>query len=238
MSDIGPLYGPARETCARLCGRIAVLARGARQKILATSHGLCGIPREPVAGPISRDAAWALLCEWTQSESLRKHALAVEAAVRGYARTFGEDEEAWGVVALLHDFDYERYPTASDHPCRGCEELRRRGYPEWVMRAILSHADYSGVPRETPLEKTLFACDEMAGFVTAAALVRPSRSILDLEASSVLKRMKDKAFARAVPREDLRRGAETLGLPLETHVANVITFMREQADALGLRGTL
>ena len=187
---------------------------------------------------LSRDTAWALLCEWTQSESLRKHALAVEAAVRGYARKFGEDEDSWGIVALLHDFDYERYPTPDDHPFRGCEELRRRGYPEWLTRAILSHADYSGVARETALEKTLFACDEMAGFVTAAALVRPSKSVLDLESSSVIKRMKDKAFARAVPREDLRRGAEGLGIPLDEHITNVIAFMREQADTLGLRGTL
>jgi len=185
----------------------------------------------------SRDEAWALLAEWTQSESLRKHALAVEAAVRGYARTFGENEGDWGLVALLHDFDYERYPTADDHPFRGCEELRRRGYPEWVMRAILSHANYSGVPRESQLEKTLFACDEMAGFVTAAALVRPSKSVLDLEAPSVIKRMKDKAFARAVSRDDLRTGAEGLGLSLEEHASNVIQFMREKADVLGLRGT-
>jgi len=186
---------------------------------------------------LTRADAWALLTEWTTGESLRKHALAVEAAVRGYARQFGEPEDDWGVVALLHDFDYERYPTVVDHPFRGCEELRRRGYPEWVTRAILSHADYSGVARESLLEKTLFACDEMAGFVTAAALVRPSRSILDLEASSVLKRMKDKAFARAVSRDDLRQGAAELGLPLETHVANVITFLRGEAEALGLRGT-
>ena len=191
-----------------------------------------------MSDPFSREAAWALLTEWTQGESLRKHALAVDAAVRGYARTFGEDEQAWGVVALLHDFDYERYQTAADHPFRGCEELQRRGYPDWVTRAILSHADYSGVARETLLEKTLFACDEMAGFVTAAALVRPSRSVLDLEASSVVKRMKDKAFARAISRDDLRRGAEGLGLPLEKHAANVIAFMRAEADALGLRGTL
>ena len=183
---------------------------------------------------LSRDEAWALLTEWTQGESLRKHALAVEAAVRGYARQFGEDEDDWGVVALLHDFDYERYTTPADHPFRGCEELQRRGYPEWVTRAILSHAEYSGVPRESRLEKTLFACDEMAGFVTAAALVRPSRSVLDLEAPSVIKRMRDKAFARAVSRDDLRRGAEELGLPLETHVANVIAFLRERADLLGL----
>jgi predicted hydrolase (HD superfamily) len=183
---------------------------------------------------LSRDEAWALLTDWTQGESLRKHALAVEAAVRGYARLFGEHEEHWGIVGLLHDFDYERYATPADHPFRGCEELQRRGYPEWVTRAILSHAEYSGVPRESLLEKTLFACDEMAGFVTAAALVRPSRSVLDLEAGSVIRRMKDKAFARAVSRDDLRRGAEELGLPLETHVTNVITFLRDRADLLGL----
>jgi len=187
---------------------------------------------------LTRDSAWALLTEWTRSESLRKHALAVEASVRGYARMYGEDEDAWGVVALLHDFDYERYQTPADHPFRGCEELQRRGYPEWVTRAILSHADYSDVARESPLEKTLYACDEMSGFVTAASLVRPSKSVLDLEPSSVIKRMKDKAFARNVSRDDLRRGAEELGLPLEQHVANVIAFMRERADALGLRGSL
>ena len=186
----------------------------------------------------ARDAAWQLLTEWTLSDSLRKHALAVEAAVRGYARKFGEDEEAWGSVALLHDLDYERYPTSADHPFRGCEELQRRGYPDWFTRAILSHADYSGIARESLLERTLYACDEMAGFVTAAALVRPTKSILDLEAASVLKRMKDKAFARAVSRDDLRRGAAELGIPLEEHVANVIAFMRNSADALGLRGTL
>jgi predicted hydrolase (HD superfamily) len=187
---------------------------------------------------LTRDAAWALLTEWTKSDSLRKHALAVEASVRGYAREFGEDEQAWGVVALLHDFDYERYQTPADHPFRGCEELQRRGYPEWATRAILSHADYSGVARESKLEKTLYACDELSGFVTAASLVRPSKSILDLEPASVVKRMKDKAFARNVSRDDLRRGAEELNLPLEQHIANVIRFMRERADALGLRGTL
>lgn len=186
----------------------------------------------------ARDAAWQLLTEWTRSDGLRKHALAVEAAVRGYARKFGEDEEAWGSVALLHDLDYERFPTAADHPFRGCEELQRRGYPDWFTRAILSHADYSGIARESLLERTLYACDEMAGFVTAAALVRPTKSILDLQAASVLKRMKDKAFARAVSRDDLRRGAAELGLPLEEHVANVIAFMRNSAETLGLRGTL
>lgn len=187
---------------------------------------------------LTRDAAWTLLTEYTKGDSLLKHALAVEAAVSGYARTFGEDESGWRVVALLHDFDYEQWPSLDDHPYRGVAILERLGYPEWVRRAILSHADYTGVSRDSLLEKTLFACDEMAGFVTAAALVRPSRSVLDLEASSVVKRMKDKAFARAVSRDDLRLGAELLGLPLDRHIGNVIGFMREQADALGLRGSL
>jgi putative nucleotidyltransferase with HDIG domain len=186
----------------------------------------------------NRAAAWQLLTEYTKNESLLKHAIAVEAAVRGYARIFKEDEDAWGVVALLHDFDYERWPNLEDHPFRGSEILRERGYPEWVILAILSHAEYSGVPRDGLLEKTLFACDEMAGFITAASLIRPSRSVLDLEAKSVLKRMKDKAFARGVKREDLIAGAALLGLPLEEHVGNVIGFMRERADDLGLRGNL
>jgi putative nucleotidyltransferase with HDIG domain len=187
---------------------------------------------------LTRDNAWALLTEYTASDSLLKHALAVEAGVRGYARRFGEDEEAWGFVALVHDFDYERWPDAQSHPYRGVEILQQRGVPEFVTRAILSHADYTGVSRESRLERTLFACDEMAGFITAAALVRPSKSVLDLEASSVRKRMKDKAFARAVSRDDLVQGAEGLGIPLEVHIANVIESMREQADAIGLRGTL
>jgi putative nucleotidyltransferase with HDIG domain len=187
---------------------------------------------------LSRTDALALMTEYTAGDSLRKHMLAVEAAVREYARLWGEDEEAWGVVALLHDFDYERWPDAADHPYRGVEILQEKGYPEWVTRAILSHADYSGVPRETRLEHTLYACDEMAGFVTAAALVRPSKSVLDLEAKSVIKRMKDKAFARAVSRDDLRRGAEEIGLPLDEHIGHVIDALRREADALGLRGTL
>ncbi|HJN47075.1 MAG: HAD family hydrolase [Acidobacteria bacterium] len=186
----------------------------------------------------TRGRAWSLLTEYTQNDRLLKHGLAVEAAVRGYARVFAEDEEAWGIVALLHDFDYERWPSAEDHPYRGCEILRANGYPEYVTRAILSHADYTGVSRESKLEHTLFACDEMAGFVTAAALVRPSRSVLDLEAKSVKKRMKDKAFARAVSRDDLRLGAEELGLPLDEHITNVISFMRERAGDLGLEGTV
>jgi predicted hydrolase (HD superfamily) len=187
---------------------------------------------------LSRDDAWALVTEFTQSESLRKHMLAVEAAVRGYARMWGEDEEGWGIVALLHDFDYERWPDLTNHPYRGVEILKEKGYPEWVTRAILSHAEYSGVPRQSRLEKALYACDEMSGFVTAAALMRPSKSVLDLEAGSVLKRMKDKAFARAISREDLRRGAEELGIPLEEHVGNVIAFLRVQAEPLGLKGNL
>jgi predicted hydrolase (HD superfamily) len=187
---------------------------------------------------LTRENAWSLLTEYTKSESLLKHALAVEAAVRGYARLFGEDENQWGIVALLHDFDYERWPSLEDHPFRGSEILKEKGYPDWVIRAILSHADYSGVARESRLEKTLFACDEMAGFITAASLVRPSKSVLDLEPSSVIKRMKDKAFARGVKREDLRAGSELVGLPLEDHIGNVIRFMRTEADALGLRGAL
>ena len=178
------------------------------------------------------------MTEHTQSESLRKHMLGVEAAVTGYARLWGEPEEDWAVVALLHDFDYERWPDQENHPFRGVEILKGLGYPDWVTRAILSHAEYSGVSRESRLEHALFACDEMSGFVTACSLVRPSKSILDLEPSSVVRRMKDKAFARAVSRDDLRKGAEELGLPLDQHISNVIGFMRERADVLGLRGTL
>jgi predicted hydrolase (HD superfamily) len=184
----------------------------------------------------SRERAWALVTEHVQSESLRKHLLAVEAAVRGYARLWAEDEDGWGFVALVHDFDYEKYPDRENHPFRGVEILTGLGYPEWVTRAILSHADYSGVPRESRLEKTLYACDELSGFITAAALVRPSKSVHDLEASSVIKRMKDKAFARAVPRDDLRKGADEIGLPLDQHIANVIGFLRVKAEELGLQG--
>jgi len=191
----------------------------------------------------SRDDAWNLLCEFTQSESLRKHMLAVEACVRSYARKNGADEETWGLAALLHDFDYERWPNndhAADreHPAEGAKILRERGYSEEIIRAILSHADYTGVTRDTPLEKTLFACDELAGFITACSYVRPSKSVLDLEASSVKKRMKDKAFARGVSREDVIKGAEELGIPLEEHIAFCIEAMRGQADALGLRGSV
>ena len=187
---------------------------------------------------LARDRAWALVTEHVASESLRRHLLGVEAAVRGYARIWGEDEDAWGFVALVHDIDYEKFPDAENHPYRCVEWLQALGYPEWVTRAILSHADYSGVPRESRLEHTLYACDELSGFVTAAALIRPSKSVLDLEAKSVVKRMKDSGFARAVSRDDLRRGAEELKLPLEEHVTNAIRFMRERADDLGLKGTI
>ncbi len=186
----------------------------------------------------TRDDAWVLLKEFTTGESLVKHALAVETAVRGYAGVFGEDEDAWGIVGLLHDFDYERWPDPTDHPFRGAEILETRGYPDYMIRAILSHADYSGVQRESRLEHTLFACDELAGFITAASLVRPSKSVLDLETRSVKKRMKDKAFARAVSRDDLRQGAEELDIPLEEHITNVIGFLRGRAELLGLRGNL
>jgi len=187
---------------------------------------------------VTRESAWALLTEFTQNENLLKHAQAVEAAVRGYARLYGEDEERWGATALVHDFDYERYPDLADHPFRGAEILQARGWPEEVIRAVLSHADHTNTARLSRLEHVLFACDEMAGFVTAAVLVRPSKSLFDLEARSVVKRMKEKAFARAVSRDDLRKGAEEIGLPLEEHVANVIAFMREKADDLGLRGSV
>jgi putative nucleotidyltransferase with HDIG domain len=191
----------------------------------------------------TRDDAWKVVCEYTQSESLRKHMLAVETCVRAYARKNGADEELWGVTALLHDFDYERWPNnehAADkeHPAEGAKILRELGYPEESVRAILSHADYSGVVRQSPLEHTLFACDEIAGFLTACTYVRPSKSILDLEVDSVKKRMKDKAFARGVSRDDVRKGAEELGIPLEEHIAFCIKAMRENADALNLRGNL
>jgi predicted hydrolase (HD superfamily) len=185
---------------------------------------------------LSRDRAWALVTEHITSDSLRRHLLGAEAAVRGYARMFGENDEEWGFVALVHDLDFEKFPDAVNHPYRAVEWLTALGYPEWVTRAILSHADYSGVPRESRLEHTLYACDELSGFVTAAALVRPSKSVLDLDVSSVAKRLKDKAFARAVSRDDIRRGAEELNLPLDEHIGNVIRFMRERANDLGLAG--
>jgi predicted hydrolase (HD superfamily) len=182
---------------------------------------------------MTREAAWDLLTEYTKSESLRKHALAVEACMRAYARKFGEDEERWGATGLIHDFDYEKYPDAPDHPLKGHEILSEQGWPEDVRVAILGHADYTGVPRETRMAKALFACDELAGFITACSLVRPER-IRSLEARSVRKRMKDKAFARSVSRDDITRGAEELGIPLDEHIAFCIEAMRAIATELGL----
>ena len=182
---------------------------------------------------MDREAAWQLLCEYTKSESLRKHAMAVEICLRAYAGKFGEDEEKWGVTGLIHDFDYEIYPQAPDHPVKGSEILEQRGYTEEVRRAILGHATYTGVPRDTLLAKALFACDELAGFITACSLVRPER-ILTLEARSVRKRMKDQAFARSVSREDITQGAEELGIPLEEHIAFCIEAMKANAGVLGL----
>src|SRR3989475_9420467 len=184
-----------------------------------------------------RDAAWGLLTEFTQSESLRKHALAVEACMRAYAKKFGEDQDLWGIVGLIHDFDYEKYPTPEEHPYKGNEILKERGYSDEIRRAIMSHAEYSGVSRDTPMEKALFACDELAGFITACALVKPGKSLAEVEAKSVRKKMKDKAFARSVNRNDIVNGAADLGVDLEEHIAFCIEAMKGIADRLGLDGT-
>jgi len=182
----------------------------------------------------SRGEALALLHELTESPGLRKHALAVEAAMRAHARRTGGDEHAFGLAGLLHDFDYERYPDLADHPFRGAEILAERGYPEWFRRAILSHADHTGVARESELERCLFAVDELCGFVTACALVTPTKSLAELKVRSVRKRMKDKAFARSVSRDDMARGAEGIGMDLDAHVELVIDAMRGIAVELGL----
>jgi len=187
---------------------------------------------------INRDSAWNLLCEFTQSDSLRKHMLAVEACMRAYARKFGEDEENWGITGLLHDFDYEKYPTPQEHPFVGNKILEERGYPEEMRRAILSHAEYSGVKRENRMERTLFACDELAGFITATALVKPGKSLAEVEAKSVRKKMKDKAFARSVNRDDIINGAAEMGVDLEEHIAFCIEAMKAIAPQLGLAGAM
>ena len=189
----------------------------------------------------SRDDALALVHEYTASDSLRKHMLAVEAAMRAYANRNDEDVERWGLAGLIHDFDYERFPNAAhsateEHPAEGVRLLRARGWPEDILEAILGHAQYSGVPRVTPMAKTLFAVDELTGLITATALVRPSRSVLEVEARSVRKKMKDKAFARGVSREDVIQGAEALGVELDEHIAFVIGAMQRSADTLGLAG--
>ena len=177
--------------------------------------------------------ALALMEAWTESESLRRHMRAVEVAMRAYARRYGEDEELWAMAGVLHDMDYEKYPE--EHPYRGVEELRRLGYPEEVLEAILGHASYTGVPRRTLMAKALFAVDELTGLITAAVYVRPDRSILGLELSSLKKKFKDKAFARGVNREEIRMGAEDLGLSLDEHMAFVLEAMRKEAELLGLK---
>ncbi len=187
----------------------------------------------------TRDDARALLYEYTASENLRKHALAVEACVRAYARKADADEHLWGLTALLHDFDYQRWPNQEHHPTEGHPSsgtriLRERGYPEEILHAILSHADYTSLASETPLDHVLFACDEMAGFLTACALVKPGKTIFEVEPDSVKRKMKDKAFAKGVSREDLKRGAQELGLSLDDHIATCIGAMRDVADRLGL----
>jgi putative nucleotidyltransferase with HDIG domain len=185
---------------------------------------------------MTREDAWNLLTEFTQSESLRKHALAVEACMRAYSRKFGEDEDKWAVTGLIHDFDYEKYPTAEEHPFKGNQILAELGYPEDIRRAIMGHATYSGVPRDTPMARTLFACDELAGFITAVALVKPSKSLREVDAKSVRKRMKDKAFARSVNREDIVNGAVEMGLDLDEHIAFCVEAMKGVASELGLAG--
>ena len=185
---------------------------------------------------MTRDEAWQILCEFTKSENLRKHALAVEACLAAYARKFGEDETKWSVTALLHDFDWEVHPEAPDHPLKGEPILAARGVSEEIRRAILSHADYSGVPRVSPLEKALFACDELAGFITAVALVKPHRSLAEVDVKSVRKKMKDKAFARSVNRSDIVAGAAELGIELDEHIDFCIRAMQERAAELGLAG--
>lgn len=191
---------------------------------------------------ITREAAWNLLTEFTHSESLRKHALAVEACMRTCSKKYGDRspqaENLWGVVGLIHDFDYERWPNLDDHPYRGNEILNQRGWPELVGRAIMSHAEYTGVTRDTPMEKCLFACDELAGFITAVALIKPSKSLAEVDVKSVRKRMKDKAFARKVNREDIIQGAAGLGVDLDEHIGDCIEAMKTIATELGLDGSL
>jgi predicted hydrolase (HD superfamily) len=213
---------------------------------------------------IDRESAWCLLSEFTQSESLRKHALAVEACMRACARKFGDgssqgmpsgmppadqksagalapgglsNEDLWGIVGLIHDFDYERWPSLDDHPYKGNEILKEREWPEVITKAVMSHAEYTGVTRDTPMEKALFACDELAGFITAVALIKPSKSLAEVDAKSVRKRMKDKAFARKVNREDIVNGAAALGVDLDQHIAMCIDAMKGIAVELGLDGS-
>jgi putative nucleotidyltransferase with HDIG domain len=211
-----------------------------KQILVKTSEKLAAIPtshREDEDDFMNdRQAAWSLLTEFTASENLRKHALAVEACMRAYARKFGEAEDTWGVTGLIHDFDYEKHPTPEEHPFVGNKILEERGWPEPIRRAILSHAQYSGVARVSNMEKTLFACDELAGLITATALVKPGKSLAEVDAKSVRKKMKDKAFARSVSREDIIQGAQELGVDLDEHIAFCIEAMKGIAGELGLAG--
>jgi predicted hydrolase (HD superfamily) len=198
---------------------------------------------------INRKSAWGLLSEFTQSESLRKHALAVEACMRACSRKFSDsenseasalgllEEDLWGIVGLVHDFDYEKYPSLEDHPYKGNEILKERGWPEVITKAIMSHAEYTGVTRDTPMEKALFACDELAGFITAVALIKPGKSLAEVDTKSVRKRMKDKAFARKVNRDDIINGAAAMGVDLDEHIAFCIEALQGIADKLGLDGS-
>ena len=187
---------------------------------------------------LNREQAWDLLCEFTKSDGLRKHALAVETCVAAYARKLGEDEHKWSVTALLHDFDWEIHPTLEEHPQKGEPILAERGVDEEIRRAILSHASHTGVPRQSPLEKTLYACDELAGFITAISYVKPHRSVFEVDVASVKKKMKDKAFARSVNRQDIVEGAQELGTPLEEHIDFCVKAMQARAEELGLKGSV
>jgi putative nucleotidyltransferase with HDIG domain len=187
---------------------------------------------------LDREQAWEILCEYTKSEGLRKHALAVETCVTAYARKLGEDERLWSVTALLHDFDWEIHPTLEEHPQKGEAILASRGVDEVIRRAILSHANHTGVPRETALQKTLYACDELAGFITAISYVKPHRSVFEVDAASVKKKMKDKAFARSVSRQDILDGVAGLGVPIEEHIEFCVKAMQARAEELGLKGSL
>ena len=222
------------EQCRRgwRCGTFAKSGRSARR--IQRYGSFAQLIGETMKG---REEAWCLLTEFTESESLRKHALAVEACMRAYARKLGGDEELWGVVGLIHDFDYEKYPSQEDHPYKGNAILAERGWSDEIRRAIMSHAEYSGVTRESAMEKALFACDELAGFITACALVKPGKSLAEVEAKSVRKKMKDKAFARSVNRDDIVNGAAELGVELEEHIAFCIEAMKGIAEKLGLDGS-
>jgi len=193
---------------------------------------------DEVSDSVNRDDAYALLTEYTKSESLLRHCLGVEAAMRAYARHFGADEELWGITGLLHDFDYEQHPTQAEHPMWGCRLLETKGYPPEIIHAIQGHAEYLNVPRVSPMDKALFAVDELVGFLTAMAYVRPTRNLDGLEPSSVRKKMRDKAFARAVNRDDITQGAQELGVDLDEHIRTVAAAMQGIAPALGFAASL